>query len=68
MSLLNNEMIVCGGKPTRAESRCLSSVEIYNPETDQWTSVAPMRMDCAHMTATGKVEWSAYIIDANLLK
>ena len=54
MTSVGSELIACGGKASRQHSHRLSSVETYNIDADQWTFLAPMRLDCAHMKATGK--------------
>ena len=55
MTLVDSELIACGGKASREHSRCLSSVEAYDIDADQWTFLAPMRLGCAHLMAKG--EW-----------
>ena len=54
MTLMGTELIVSGGKASWGTSRCLSSVEAYTIDADQWAFLAPMRLCCAHKTATGK--------------
>ena len=54
MTLVGTELIASGGKASREHSHCLSSVEAYNIDADQWTFLAPMRLGSAHMTATGE--------------
>ena len=54
MILVGSELIAYGGKASREHSRCLSSVETYDIDADPWTFLAPMRLCCAHMMATGE--------------
>jgi len=54
MAAVESVVFVCGGKSHQCVSRCLSSVESYDPRVDQWSFVTPMRYDCCYMATVGK--------------
>ena len=53
MTQMDNKLIVCGGKGDTHQSKCLSSVEIYHLDTDQWIYTSPMKYDCWAMSDIG---------------